>query len=53
MPEPNEREKTAISQIQQGNIQGLAYLVKAFQVEAIRLACMVTREQQLAAGHSP
>ena len=42
------QEKQAIAQLKQGEISGLATLVQQYQVKAIRVACLITRDQAMA-----
>ena len=42
------QEKQAIAQLKRGEIAGLAVLVKQHQVKAIRVACLITRDQAMA-----
>lgn len=48
MIDSKSKEQAAILQLQRKNIQGLEYLVQTYQVEAIRVAYMVTRDLQQA-----
>jgi RNA polymerase sigma-70 factor (ECF subfamily) len=41
-------ERKAIEQLKQGDIQGLETLVRAYQVQAVRAACLVTHDRRLA-----
>lgn len=41
-------ERKAIEQLKRGDIQGLETLVRAYQVQAVRAACLVTHDRGLA-----
>jgi RNA polymerase sigma-70 factor, ECF subfamily len=42
------QEKQAIAQLKRGEISGLSVLVKQYQVKAIRVACLITRDKAMA-----